>query len=72
MIVLALLDLPEDIAADEIFRAVGDDIPVRRRLRHATQRIIATRPTVVRVRFATLARQDREEMERRMRHSGEP
>ena len=67
MVILALLEIAERDAADVIIETVCAGIPVRQRLRRATQRIIATRGDAVAVRFAVLARRDRDEMERRMR-----
>lgn len=56
MVILALLEIPEPHAADAIIETVCGGIPVRQRLRRATQRIIATRRAAVTVRFAVLAR----------------
>jgi hypothetical protein len=70
VIVLALLEIPEDAAADAICQAASHQVAVRQRLRYATQWIVATQPAAVQVRWVTLARQDRQEQARQLRPGG--
>jgi hypothetical protein len=62
MIVLALLKIDENTACDAICQVAAARVPVPRRLRIAMERVLRGRPDAVRVRWARLARQDREEM----------
>jgi hypothetical protein len=66
MIILALLDVDETTACDLACRVAANGVPVRNRLRVATERVLRERPATAQVRWARLARQDREDMERRL------
>ncbi|GEM_PF-6950642 len=65
MLVLAIVEILEDMACNAACRVAADGVPVRHRLKVATQRIIRERPEAVAIRWARLARQDAEEMTRR-------
>ena len=70
MYVLCVLNIPESVAADAVFKAVSDGVPVRRRLRHATEHVIRERGRAVQVIYAALARQDRAFLKWRIENRG--
>lgn len=72
MLVLAIVELREDVACNAACQMAVEGVPVRHRLKVATQRIIRERPEAVAIRWARLARQDAEDMTRRTARGKEP